>query len=132
MHIDHEATRPGSESAGSPIADYLETLTPFRAERIHAIYEVARNTAPEATEGVKYAMPALVFDGKGLLSVMSTKKHIGIYPYSSSVVEQLAEPLAALGVSTTKGAIQEPDSVVLPTEVVESIVRARLEQIRGR
>lgn len=115
--------------ATHPIADYLATLPADRAMRIGAIYHLARDLAPDATEGMKYAMPALIIDGKGFVSVMSTKKHVGLYPYSGSVVSQFADLLGAQGISTTKGAVQIPDAVEVPVELLAQLLRARLLQL---
>ncbi|WP_370890252.1 iron chaperone [Janibacter sp. GXQ6167] len=112
-----------------PVTDYVADLPEPRRGRVEAIYATARRLAPEAVEGMKYAMPALVVGGKGYVAVMSTKKHIGLYPFSSGVVGEFADDLAALGIATTKGAIQIPDEVPLPSELLEQILAARLRQI---
>ena len=113
----------------SAVTDYVAGLPEPRRSTIAAIYAAARALAPEAAEGVRYAMPALVLDGKGLVSVMSTKKHIGIYPHSGSVVQEFADRLRDLGIGTTKGAIQLPDGVTLPSDLLEEILRARLVEL---
>jgi uncharacterized protein YdhG (YjbR/CyaY superfamily) len=113
----------------TPVTDYVAGLPESRRRTIAAIYAAARVLAPDATEGVRYAMPALVLDGKGLLSVMSTKKHIGIYPHSGSVVQDFADRLRELGIGTTKGAIQLPDGVTLPSGLLDEVLRARLREL---
>ena len=48
-------------------------------------------------------MPALIFQGRPLLSLMRTKGHIGIYPYSSVVVAAVLETLPAIdGLTSAK------------------------------
>lgn len=115
-----------------PVAAYLATLPEPRRARITEMYAVARGVAPDSTEGLKYAMPALVVAGKGVLAIMSTAKHIGIYPYSGNVVQAFAVELADLGIPTTKGAIQLPDDVDLPAELLTRIVTTRLGEVGGR
>lgn len=111
------------------VTAYVAALPEPRRTTITNIYAEARALAPDAVEGMKYAMPALVVGGKGLLSVMSTKKHIGIYPYSGTVVQQYADRLGNLGIPTTKGAIQLPDDVELPRDLLVDIVRSRLAEL---
>ncbi|MEI2778012.1 MAG: DUF1801 domain-containing protein [Tetrasphaera sp.] len=114
-----------------PVSDYVEQLPEPRRGRIAQLYAAARALAPDATEGVKYAMPGLVLSGKGFVSIMSTKKHIGIYPYSGSVVQAFAAELAQLGIPTTTGAIQLRDSVDLPPDLFTRILTARLAELGG-
>ncbi|MFN8099587.1 MAG: DUF1801 domain-containing protein [Dermatophilaceae bacterium] len=114
-----------------PVVDYLASLPESRRARITGLYAVARGVAPEATEGLKYGMPALVVAGKGVLAIMSTSKHIGLYPYSGNVVQAFAAELAALGIPTTKGAIQLPDDVDLPAGLLTRIVTMRLGEVGG-
>lgn len=116
----------------APVQEYLAHLPQPRRGRIEAIYARARALVPEATEGVKYAMPALVIGGRGLISVMSTKNHIGIYPYSGSVVAQFVDRLSDVGVPVTKGAIQLPDGVDLPVALLDEIVQARLDELTAQ
>lgn len=115
--------------ADRPVQDHLAGLDGVRAERVARVYRLARALAPDAVEGVKYAMPALVVGGLGLVSARSTRHHVGIYPYSGSVVGQFADELAALGVPTTKGAIQWGDGVDLPDELLARVVAARLTEL---
>ena len=108
---------------------YVEGIPEPRRTTIASIYATARRLAPEAVEGTKYAMPTLIVRDQGYLAVMSTAKHIGLYPFSGGIVGQFADELAALGIATTKGAIQLPDDVPLPDEMLERILIARLRQI---
>ena len=68
------------------IDSYLAELDPADAALIALVYDVARETVPEAEQGTCYGMPTLMYRGKGLLAVMRTKKHIGLYPNSGRVL----------------------------------------------
>lgn len=114
----------------NPVDDYLATLSGERRDRIEAIYALAREAAPDAVQGVKYAMPALVRGGVGIWSVMSTAKHVGIYPYSGSVLDPYRDELAQRGIATTKGAIQLPDDVPVPVDILRKVLRDKLTGIR--
>ena len=76
------------------------TTSPGSRRRTHEIigdaYATARTLVPEAEQGISYGMPALIFQGRPLLSLMRTKGHIGIYPYSSVVVAAVLETLPAI------------------------------------
>ncbi|GAA3808994.1 iron chaperone [Cellulomonas soli] len=114
------------------VAGYLLDLEPADAEVIGHVYAVAREVVPSAEEGVSYGMPALIYRGKPLLSVMRAKKHVGLYPYSSTVVAAVADAVTEVpGTSTDKGTIRFQPTVPLPDAVVRQIVVARRDQIDG-
>jgi uncharacterized protein YdhG (YjbR/CyaY superfamily) len=57
----------------------------------------AREAVPEAQEGTSYAMPALLYRGKGLLATARTKKSLSLYPYSGAVIASVLEALSDFG-----------------------------------
>ncbi|PRA80723.1 iron chaperone [Microbacterium sp. MYb66] len=114
------------------IDEYLADLTPADRDAIDRVYAVAREEVPSAEQGKGYGMPALVHDGKPLLSVMRAKKHIGIYPFSPDAVAAVAGLLDGHpGVSVDKGTIRFQPEHPIPVEVLRELVRARLAQIDG-
>lgn len=114
------------------VDDYLAELNPADRDAIDRVYAVARREAPEAEQGKGYGMPALVYGGKPLLSVMRAKKHIGIYPFSPDAVAAVADALSDhAGVSVDKGTIRFQPEHPIPDEVLERLVRARVAQIDG-
>ena len=114
------------------IDDYLEDLAPADRAAIDRVYAVACAEAPDAEQGKGYGMPALVHHGKPLLSVMRAKKHIGVYPFSPDAVAAVADALAGHpGASVDRGTIRFQPEHPIPTEVLETLVRARLAQIDG-
>jgi uncharacterized protein YdhG (YjbR/CyaY superfamily) len=112
------------------IDNYLAELDPADAAVIAHVYDVARETVPEAEQGTCYGMPTLMYRGKGLLAVMRTKKHIGLYPNSGRVLPEFAEQLADFDFD--KGTLRfQPDSP--PTDgLVKLIVAARRAEIDRR
>ena len=62
------------------VDDYLDGLDPDDRAVISRFYDVSRDTVPGTAQGKGYGMPALTYRGSPLLSVMRTKKHIGLYP----------------------------------------------------
>jgi uncharacterized protein YdhG (YjbR/CyaY superfamily) len=76
-------------------------------------------------------MPALIFQGRPLLSLMRAKGHIGIYPYSSVVVAAVLETLPAIGgLSAAKGTVRLPLGSEIPEVVIRQLVLARSDEIR--
>lgn len=109
------------------VADYLSGLPDAERAKIGGIYAEARSLVPEAVEGVSYGMPALLYKGKGLLSVMHTRKHIGVYPHGN--LGELAEAVAAAGLDSTKGSVHLRDGENLPDGLLEQFLLRRKAQI---
>ncbi len=87
------------------VEDYVSQPEP-ESSAIRDIYSMARRIVPGAVDGVSYGMPAILYNGKGLLAVMSTRNHIGIYPFGS--LDDFADLAADAALETTKGSIQSP------------------------
>jgi uncharacterized protein YdhG (YjbR/CyaY superfamily) len=109
------------------IDNYVASLPEPIRSRVAEIYSEARAIVPEATEGVSYAMPALLYKGKGLLAVMSTKHHIGIYPFGN--LAELGEAATAAGLGTTKGSIHLRDGQSLPDGLLEELILRKVRRI---
>lgn len=111
------------------IDDYLADLDPSDAAVIRHVYDVARAVAPDAEQGLGYGMPALVYRGKSLLSVMRAKKHIGLYPFSPAAIVAIEGMLD--GVDRAKGTIRFLPDAPLPDDTIRALVLARKAQIDG-
>jgi uncharacterized protein YdhG (YjbR/CyaY superfamily) len=109
------------------IENYVASLPEPVRSRVAEIYSEARALVPEATEGVSYAMPALLYRGKGLLAVMSTKHHIGIYPFGN--LAELGEAATTAGLGTTKGSIHLRDGQRLPDGLLEQLLTRQVNRL---
>jgi uncharacterized protein YdhG (YjbR/CyaY superfamily) len=111
-----------------PIRDIDEYIASCPAEVQNILQQVRqaiREAAPEATEKISYQMPAFAMNGRTLVYFAAWKKHIGFYPHGSKL-----EPLQAEleGFTRSKGAIQFPLEEPMPLELIQKIVRLRLEE----
>lgn len=111
------------------VDDYLTELDQPDQDAIAHVYDLARELVPEAEQGRGYGMPALVYRGKPLISVMRAKKHIGVYPFSPAAVSAVAEELPASDVA--KGTIRFQPDRPLPDDMVRRLVASRKAQIDG-
>jgi uncharacterized protein YdhG (YjbR/CyaY superfamily) len=109
------------------VDDYLVGLDPDDRAVIAHVFDVARATAGDTEQGTSYGMPALLYRGKALLSVMRTKKHIGVYPYSGRVPEVVAASLE--GFDHDKGTIRFQPERPLPDDAIRAVVAARIAEI---
>lgn len=108
------------------VQDYVAGLSEQERAVIVEIYARASELVPAAVEGLAYGMPSLLYKGKGLISVMSTKKHIGIYPFGA--IGEYAEVAEAAGLGTTKGSIHL-GSGHLPDGLLDQLILRRVRQI---
>lgn len=86
-----------------------------------------KQLAPEAVEVISYGMPTFKLNGKNLVHFAAYKNHIGFYP-TPSPIEAFQKELS--GYKTSKGAIQFPIDKPLPMDLIERLVKNRVEQIK--
>jgi uncharacterized protein YdhG (YjbR/CyaY superfamily) len=115
------------QGMGSEVTDYVAGLPHPVRGRIAEIYAVAQEAVPDAVEGVSYGMPALLYRGKGLIAVMSTRSHIGVYPFGN--LDEFAATAADLGLETTKGSIHLRADERLPRDLLDALLLRRRAQI---
>ena len=111
------------------VDDYLARLDVETAAIVGSIYARANEIVPEAEQGKGYGMPALRYRGKALLSVMATKSHLSLFPFSAAVVAEVASELE--GYDLSKGTIRFSADRPIPAPVVTRIVALRRAEIDG-
>ena len=112
------------------IDDYLAGLDEQDATIMGDAYASARGLVPEVEEGISYGMPALIFQGRALLSIMRAKGHFGVYPFSAVVVAKVRETLGPVdGLTSAKGTVRLPLGAPIPDLVIRQLVLARRDEI---
>ena len=114
----------GVKAAEAP-ADEGDGFTRLAGEAEETGFQFLEPAGPQ--EGKSYGMPALKVAGKPLISVIATKTHLSLFPFSGEIVERVADRLP--GFSLSKGTIRFQVDQPLPDDVIRDIVRARLAQI---
>lgn len=109
------------------IDDYLQGLGADDRAAIARVYDIARSMVGEATQGTSYGMPALMYRGKPLISVMRTRRHIGVYPFSGRVPAAVGTALD--GFDHAKGTIRFVLEHPLPDDAIRAVVDARRAEI---
>lgn len=117
-------TRPAS------VGEYLEAAPKEAQKKLREMRACIRKSAPGATEGMKWGMPAFSYK-RILVTFAAHKHHIGFYP-TPSAVKAFAKEL--LNFNTARGSIQFPLEKPLPLPLIRKItafrVRESLEQDR--
>ncbi|MCD2443302.1 DUF1801 domain-containing protein [Agromyces sp. SYSU K20354] len=109
------------------VTDYLAAREGENRTALEHVITVARELAPDATEGESYGMPALLYRGKGLVAVLEAKAHLGLYPFSGQVLPGLAADLDDFDWSP--GALQFTAEHPVPDDLLRRIITDRMSQI---
>jgi len=118
----------GKSKFGKNVVDeYISMLEGAEQAAVKHVYDVARQLVPGAEQAVYYGMPCLKYKGKGLVSVMASKKFLSLYPFSN--VEAVVSADELQGFETTKGSIHFSPSSPLPDALLRKIIAARAERI---
>jgi uncharacterized protein YdhG (YjbR/CyaY superfamily) len=110
------------------IEDYLSDVEPEKRRIIEGYYARVPGLVPDAVVGRSYAMPAYLYRGKGLISVMATRSGISVIPFSGSVAQQLP----GLDTSEKAGSIRVSVAEPLPVDVFDEVVRLRRAEIDAK
>lgn len=97
---------------------------------LQRVIDLARQVAPEATEGVSYGMPALKIDGRPYVAVQAAAKHLSLYPFSPAAIDSVRPALG--GFDASKGTVRFTRDNQLPDDVLARLLRARRAEIGGR
>jgi uncharacterized protein YdhG (YjbR/CyaY superfamily) len=111
------------------VDDALQALPQPTRDALARVIAIGRRVVPDAQDGVSYGIPALRVDGKPLLGVSASARHLSVVPFSPAAVDAVRADLPASAVS--KGMVRFTAEQPLPDDVVERLVRARLAEIRG-
>lgn len=107
----------------SEVVNYISEYPEPANSRLNALYDLAKQTAPMASENLSWGMPTFKINGKNAFHFAKQKHHIGFYP-SPEAIEEFATELADY--KTTKGAVQFPDDQDLPVALIERIMASRV------
>jgi len=115
-------TTPGS------VDEYIAAFSPEVQAILERIRQTARTAAPEAEETISYQMPTLK-QGGVLVHFAAFKNHIGLYPPVSgdADLEKAVAPYAG-----EKGNLKFPLDQPIPYDLIERIVKLRVEQNRAK
>jgi uncharacterized protein YdhG (YjbR/CyaY superfamily) len=115
-----------TETSASPeIQAYFAGIPDDQRRALLALREIIRHAAPEVVEVVSYGIPTFKLHGS-LVALGSAKKHCALYHMSGNLQERLGDDLE--GYDTSKGTIRFTPETPLPADLVERIVRARIEE----
>jgi uncharacterized protein YdhG (YjbR/CyaY superfamily) len=115
-----------SNQAAASVDAYIAGFPPETRPVLEELRALIRETAPEATEKISYAMPTFDVNGRYLVYFAGWKKHIALYPVSARMVEELGEEIEPY--VSGKGTLQFPLSRPLPTDLIRRVVAFRRKE----
>jgi uncharacterized protein YdhG (YjbR/CyaY superfamily) len=117
---------PKRKRAADPeaVTAYIEASSEAARARLHQLRAVIREEAPAAIECMAYGLPTW-HQGEHLIHLGAFEHHVGVYP-GPEAIRAFSEDLSDF--RTSKGAIQIPHAVPLPTDLIRRIARWRIDQ----
>lgn len=106
------------------IERYIESFSPEVQAKLREMRAVISKAAPTATEKMAYQMPTFYLNGN-LVHFAAYARHIGFYPTPSGI-ESFKSELERY--KNAKGSVQFPLDEPLPVELIEKIVKFRVEE----
>lgn len=105
------------------VEEYYLGQPPEIQIELRKMHEIIKEVLPDAQEVISYGMPA--FKMKGVVCYYAgAKKHVGFYPTNQPIV-MFEEELKSY--KHTKGAVQFPYGSELPKELIQAMIKYRLE-----
>ncbi|HSK07144.1 MAG TPA: DUF1801 domain-containing protein [Acidimicrobiia bacterium] len=108
------------------VDEFLAALPEREREVLQSLRQTIRAAAPDAAERIGYGVPAFYYKGRPLVSYGAGKSHCAFYVQSPAVIEAHREALQ--GQDTAKGTVRFKADRPLPADLVQMLVRARLEE----
>jgi uncharacterized protein YdhG (YjbR/CyaY superfamily) len=106
------------------IDDYIAGFPPTIQSILRRIRATIRKAAPDATEGISYAIPCFKLEG-ALVYFAAFRQHIGLYPpvRGDSALEKAVARYAG-----EKGNLRFPLDQPIPYALIDRIVKLRVKQ----
>jgi uncharacterized protein YdhG (YjbR/CyaY superfamily) len=111
------------------VTEYFAELDPPVRAAFEHVWDLAREVAPDAEEGVSYGLAALLFHGKPLLGFKAARGHLSVFPFSPQAVDAVRAQLS--GYELAKGTVRFTVGHPLPDEAVRAMVAFRRDEIDG-
>lgn len=96
-------------------------------EIINKIRKLVSKIEPEATETISYNIPTFLLNGHYFFYFSANKKHIGIYPSSDDMEQEIPE---LKNFRSDKATIQLPYTEPFRYDLVEAIVKFKAKEAR--
>jgi uncharacterized protein YdhG (YjbR/CyaY superfamily) len=111
------------------VEEYLSWQTDEARAALEKLRDVIHEAAPNAEDGISYAMAGCRLHGKGLVCYAAFKDHYSFFPMSTKVIADHADELGER--VTGKGTIRFEYGDRLPVGLVKRLVKARVAEVEA-
>lgn len=111
------------------IDEYIAAFPPAMQKLLEQMRSTIQEAAPQAVEAISYAIPTFKLNGKNLVHFAGYEKHIGFYATPTSH-EAFVQDLSKY--KQGKGSVQFPLNAPLPLNLVERIVKFRVQEMEKK
>ena len=114
-----------------PVSAHLAALPQPQRDTLAALRTTLRELLPDAEECISYNMPCFKVDGVAVAGFDGFKHHCSYFPHSGNVVGAVSG-IPDWCTVASPGTLQFPVDRPLPTSLVRTLVRTRLDEIAAR
>lgn len=114
------------DSLAKNIDEFILSQTPELVEKLSELRNIIIEVCPDAEESISYMMPAFKYKGKPLCYFGVFKSHIGFFPTPGPIAFYEKE---LKDFKCSKGTVQLPFKIDLPTELIKKLVAYRMSAI---
>ena len=111
------------------IDEYIAAFPTATQKLLEQMRSTIQEAAPQAVEAISYAIPTFKLNGKNLVHFAGYEKHIGFYATPTGH-EAFAKDLSKY--KQGKGSVQFPLNAPLPLNLVERIVKFRVQEMEKK
>lgn len=108
---------------------HIEQLSERQQAPLRHIRGLLHEVLPAGDETIKYAMPCIAVQGKGVAAFDAFKEHWSYFPMSGSVLERVTG--LPDWVEAERGTLRVPLDRRLTKQIVRRLVRVRLDEIEA-
>jgi uncharacterized protein YdhG (YjbR/CyaY superfamily) len=108
---------------------HIEQLSERHQAPLRHIRALLHEVLPAGEETIKYAMPCIAVQGKGVAAFEAFKEHWSYFPMSGSVLERVTG--LPDWVEAERGTLRVPLDRRLSKQIVRRLVRVRLDEIEA-
>ena len=108
------------------IDEYISQYPPETQEVLKQIRSTIKKIVPDAEETISYGIPSFTLNGTYLIYFAAYKKHIGLYPITTTP-DQIEKEFASFKISG-KGTVQFPLNKPMPLNLIAKLVKLQVEE----
>lgn len=110
------------------VDEYLENFSGETRKKLNTIRQMIKKEIPNGEESISYGIPTIKIDGKYVIYFAGYENHVSLYPLPKA--EELQEAIKPY--IAGKGTLKFPLNKPLPLELIEKVIKAKLEDRLNR